>query len=251
MSRRWSGFSPWGERLSAADRAAGTLRAVREAKKSGRALSPVAIAGRTIAHTFWGKAWCDNLERYRDFAHRLERGRTYVRTGAVIDLRIGAGTIEASVSGSMVYEVTIEIDAIEAKAWRELQRACAAGIASRLELLSGRLSAPVMARLCEDRVGMFPEPAAIGFACTCPDAATMCKHVAATMYGVGARLDSAPELLFTLRKVSPDELHASAVAQLDAAPRSKRILVSDQLSALFGIDIVDLPARTKRKRRAR
>jgi uncharacterized Zn finger protein len=204
-------------------------------------MSPVAVAGRKIAQTFWGKAWCDNLERYRDFAYRLERGRSYLRSGSVIDLRIEAGKIAAMVSGSSLYNVAIEIDAVKRDAWRAIQRDCAGGIGSRLDLLSGKLSGPVMTRLCADRMGLFPDPSAIRFTCSCPDHATMCKHVAAAMYGVGARLDQAPELLFTLRRVSVDELLASAVTELPATPSAARVLAANGLASLFGIELDDGP----------
>lgn len=239
----------WGPRKSAADRRADAARAIQDAARRGHALSPVAIAGRTIAHTFWGKAWCDNLERYRDFAYRLERGRSYVRSGSVIDLRVAAGKIAARVSGSSLYDIAIEIDAVGRDAWRAIQRDCAGGIGSRIDLLAGKLSQPVMARLCADRTGLFPAPSAIRFRCSCPDIARMCKHVAAAMYGVGARLDHAPELLFTLRQVSLDELLAAAVSELPVAPTAARVLASDGLGALFGIELADaapLPAAPPR-----
>lgn len=240
----------WAPRKSTADRRADAARAVHDAARRGQALSPVAIAGRTIARTFWGKAWCDNLERYRDFAYRLERGRSYVRSGSVIDLRIAAGAIAARVSGSSLYDVTIEIDEVGRDAWRAIQRDCAGGIGSRIDLLAGKLSQPVMARLCADRTGLFPAPSAIRFRCSCPDIARMCKHVAAAMYGVGARLDHAPELLFTLRRVALDDLLAAAVSELPAAPAAARVLASDGLGALFGIELADAAPPPAARRRA-
>lgn len=234
----WDAFPPYvsvGEK-----KARSSLALAKLLKKSKRAAEPV-VASRTrqVAATFWGKAWCDNLERYRDFAYRLERGRSYVRSGAVIDLRIAAGKIAARVSGSSLYDVAIEIDAVGRDAWRAIQRDCAGGIGSRIDLLAGTLSPPVMARLCADGTGLFPAPSAIRFRCSCPDIARMCKHVAAAMYGVGARLDHAPELLFTLRQVSLDELLAAAVSELPAAPAAARVLASDGLGALFGIELAD------------
>jgi hypothetical protein len=171
----------------------------------------------------------------------------------VIDLRIEAGKIAAKVSGSSLYDIAIEIDAVKREAWRAIQRDCAGGIGSRLELLSGRLSEPVMARLCADRTGLFPAPSAIRFTCSCPDVATMCKHVAAAMYGIGARLDRAPELLFTLRRVALDELLAAAVTELPAAPAAARVLASDGLAALFGIELAEpaAPAPAAASPRAR
>ena len=245
--RGWSdSYFGWEPRKSVAERRADAARKIQEAARRGRPMSPVTVTGRKIAQTFWGKAWCENLERYRDFAHRLERGRSYLRSGSVIDLKIEAGTITATVSGSELYKIAIQIDAVKPDAWRAIKRDCAGGIGSRLDLLSGRLSEPVMARLCTDRTGLFPSPSAIRFTCTCPDYAIMCKHVAAAMYGVGARLDHAPELLFALRAVSADELLDSAVL---AKPRSSRLLAADGLAALFGIELVDAPMARKPKRK--
>jgi uncharacterized Zn finger protein len=240
----WSGdfFAP---RKSVAERRADAAREMKAAARRGQAMSPVAVTGRKIAHTFWGKAWCDNLERYRDYAYRLERGRSYLRSGSVIHLEIGAGKVSAKVHGSSLYDVAITIDEVKRDHWRAIRRDCAGGIGSRIELLSGRLSEPVMARLCVEHKGLFPAPAAIRFTCSCPDYAVMCKHVAAAMYGIGARLDQAPELLFTLRQVSVDELLASAVTELPAAPSAARVLANDGLAALFGIELADATASVR------
>jgi uncharacterized Zn finger protein len=247
----WSGgYGGWEPRKSAAERRADAARKIAEAARRGVAMSPVSVTGRKIAQTFWGKAWCDNLERYQDFAYRLDRGRSYLRSGSVIDLQISAGKVTAQVSGSSLYKVAIEIDAVERAAWRAIQRDCAGGVGSRIDLLSGRLSEPVMARLCADRKGLFPQPSVIRFSCSCPDYASMCKHVAATMYGIGARLDHAPELLFTLRGAALDELLAAAVSELPPAVSAERVLASDGLAALFGIELAD-PAPTAAAGRAK
>ena len=244
----WSGsYFGWEPRKSAAGRRADAARTIKDAARRGKPMAPVTIAGRKIAQTFWGKAWCDNLERYRDFAHRLERGRSYVRSGSVIDLKLETGKIVATVSGSSLYTVAIEIDAVKRDAWQAIQKDCAGGIGSRLDLLSGRLSEPVMARLCADRTGLLPAPSAIRFTCSCPDYAIMCKHVAAVMYGVGARLDHAPELLFTLRQVSADELLASAVSELSSTPSPTRVLADAGLAALFGIELTSSPVPAVRR----
>lgn len=237
----------WAPRKTVSQRRAEAAKMLKDAARRGRPLSPIVIEGRTIAATFWGKAWCDNLERYRDFAYRLERGRSYVRSGSVIDLAITPGRVKAKVLGSAVYDVAIDIKAVTSDAWRAIQRDCAGSIGSLVDLLAGKLSEPVMARLCAERTGLFPAPAAIELTCSCPDYATMCKHVAAVMYGIGARLDHSPELLFTLRKVSADELIASVAREMPAkrkAPKSARVLASDdaELGALFGIDIEGAPA---------
>ena len=171
-------------------------------------VSPVVIEGRTIAKTFWGKAWCDNLERYSDYANRLPRGRTYVRNGSVIDLQIAPGEIKALVSGSEIYKVTVKVAPVSKARWKSICTDCAGAIDSLVELLQGRFSKGVMERVCQQRSGLFPSPDEIKLSCSCPDWADMCKHVAAVLYGIGARLDQQPELLFRLHKVDEKELIA-------------------------------------------
>jgi len=103
------GFRPY---VPVAKRRAIAARELEKLRKKGRKISPVVLEGRTIARTFWGKAWCENLERYSDFENRLPRGRTYVRNGSVVDLQIERGQVRATVSGSELYTVRIDIDTI-------------------------------------------------------------------------------------------------------------------------------------------
>jgi len=213
--------------------------AARFAARAGE-LSPVVIDGHKIAHTFWGNAWCDNLERYSDFANRLPRGRSYVRSGAVIDLRVEPGHVVARVAGSDVYKVEVSVAAMPAAQWKALCRDCAGAIDSVVALLQGALPAAVIARLYERERGLFPSPRQIAFRCSCPDRATMCKHVAAVLYGIGSRLDQRPELLFVLRRVDQEELVARAGVHLERGarpPASNRLLEAADLSELFGIEI--------------
>ena len=100
------GFRPY---VSVAARRAQAARELAKLQKKGRKISPVAIEGRKIARTFWGEAWCDNLERYSDYANRLPRGRTYVRNGSVVDLQVGPGRVTALVSGSTMYDVKVTV----------------------------------------------------------------------------------------------------------------------------------------------
>ena len=191
-----------------------------------------------------GRAWCDNLERYSDFENRLPRGRSYVRNGSVVDLHIARGSVRALVSGSAIYEVKIDIALAAPERWKAICRDCAGSIGSLVELLKGRLSKNVMERVCRENDGLFPAPREIKMSCSCPDWAGMCKHVAATLYGAGARLDSAPELLFTLRGVDSAELIASASADgalSEAAASSERILADEDVAALFGIEMAPPP----------
>jgi uncharacterized Zn finger protein len=230
----------WPPYVPVAERRKQAARELEKLRKKGYPVAPVILEGRIIARTFWGKAWCDNLESYRDFDNRLPRGRTYVRNGAVIDLQISPLEIKAIVSGSSIYKITVSITALAPALWRSICTDCAGGIDSLVELLQGRFSKGVMERICCQDKGLFPMPSDIRFSCTCPDGASMCKHVAAVLYGVGARLDEAPELLFRLRAVDEKDL----VADLDTAlPISSRpldagkVLEVDDLSTLFGLDM--------------
>jgi uncharacterized Zn finger protein len=236
----YDGFYGFRDYVSVAARRARAARELAKLRKNGRAMSPVAIEGRKIARTFWGEAWCDNLERYSDFANRLPRGRSYVRNGSVVDLQVEPGSVVALVSGSRMYEVKVTVDAVAPARWRAICKDCSGAIDSLIELLQGRFSKGVMTRLCEENTGLFPSPRDILFTCSCPDWASMCKHVAAVLYGIGARLDQQPELLFALRKVDQQHLIASAgsdVSRRAARPVSARVLVSDDLSAMFGIEM--------------
>jgi len=238
-------FPPY---VPAAQRRARVAREIAKRTKKGIAVDPVSIAGAVIAKTFWGKAWCGHLEGCGDFANRLPRGRTYVRNGSVLHLAIGAKRIEALVQGSDLYEVTIEIAALPRARWKAIVSACGGQIASLVELLQGKLSAGVMKIVTDPHQGLFPAPAQVQMRCSCPDAATMCKHVAAVLYGVGARLDTKPELLFLLRGVDHLQLiDGVASARVTSAPTvGSRRLASDELSGIFGIE---LDIATKRSRR--
>jgi uncharacterized Zn finger protein len=215
---------------------------IEKLKKKGRVVTPVVIEGRKIARSFWGKAWCDNLERYSDFANRLPRGRTYVNNGLVIDLQITRGKVEALVRGSEIYKVRIDVSVAAPARWNAICADCAGSVGSLVELLQGKLSKHVMERVCREADGLFPGPREITMTCSCPDWAGMCKHVAATLYGVGARLDSQPDHLFTLRGVTREDMISTVGAELPltAMPTaSERVLDDNDLAGLFGLEIAE------------
>lgn len=245
MSRYHDYDGGWPPYVSATERRLRAEREVRKLRKKGGPVEPVVIEGRQIASTFWGKAWCDNMEGYRDFESRLPRGRSYARNGSVLDLQIAAGKVTALVSGSSLYQVAIDITPLSKTKWEAIRADCAGGIDSLVELLQGKLSKAVMERLCRQDAGLFPRPSEIRFSCTCPDFASMCKHVAAALYGVGARLDRKPELLFRLRAVHETELVADIAVALPIARKgtgSDKILEGGDLSALFGLEMAPPPA---------
>ncbi len=234
---RWAPYVPVEERRKNAQ------KKLRSIEKKGHICYPVIISGKTIAHTFWGKKWCDNLEAYSDFENRLPRARSCVRHGLVIDLKISAGEVTALVCGSEVYKVKITVRALAADLWQSILRECAGQVGSLVELLQGRFSNAVMEVVTRQGTGLFPAPEQIDFQCDCLDWADMCKHAGAVLYGVGARLDSEPELLFQLRHVDPLELiqQAGNVSVTKAQLEQHQQLDASDLSALFGIELNESP----------
>ncbi|GMQ84200.1 MAG: hypothetical protein BMS9Abin06_0967 [Gammaproteobacteria bacterium] len=243
-------YGEWRPYVSVAQRRAKAAREMKKLRKKGMDVEPIEIQGRNIAHTFWGKAWCKHLERFSDFANRLPRGRTYVRNGSVCHLAIKKGKVEAIVSGSALYKVDIHITPLSSAKWKNVRKQCAGHIGSILELLQGQLSSQVMEIVTDPANGLFPQPGDIKLHCDCPDWADMCKHVAAVLYGIGARLDNKPELLFMLRKVDHQEL-ISADLDMQVATRGegkRRRLANQDLSSLFGVDIEDTTPPTKKRK---
>jgi len=227
---------------------------IKSLKRSGNKLEPVeaATSRGLIAKSFWGKAWCKHLEAFSDYAYRVPRGRSYIRHGAVIDLKIKPQTVTALVNGSELYELTVTIDPLAPEKWAAIKARCQGKIGSLIELLQGKLSDEIMSLVMDADNGLFPKPKEIHFNCNCPDWADMCKHVAASLYGVGARLDESPELLFKLRGVDQTELIAidDAANELTkkSSSRPRRTLDSDALGDVFGIDLDDEDAAAPARR---
>lgn len=240
-SRRGRGYGGFAPYVPVAEKRRRSEKAAAKLTRKGQVLSPVRLEGKTIARSFWGKSWCENLESYSDFANRMPRGRTYVRNGSVLHLDIRRGEIEALVSGSSLYKVRVRIEPVDKARWAALCRASAGSIGSLMELLQGKLSEQVMGIMTGRETGLFPSPKEISLSCTCPDWADMCKHVAAVLYGVGARLDEKPELLFLLRHVDHAELvsQADSVAALteSKAGSAAPTLSVEDVGDVFGIEI--------------
>jgi len=228
--------------VSVTDRRAQAAREANERTERGEKLEPVVSTGKQVASTFWGRAWCENLERYSDYANRLPRGRTYLKNGYVVHLGVAAGEVTALVQGASCYEVKIRVRLLVPERWARIVARSAGRVGSLVELLRGRLSGEVMRIVTEQEHGLFPSPDEIELTCSCPDKATMCKHVAAALYGIGARLDTRPELLFTLRGTDASELVAQAASSSELvrplATRSNP-LAGTNLSELFGVPIAE------------
>ncbi len=224
-------------------------RVIAARKSRGEAIDPVVVEDARITHTFWGKAWCTHLESYSDYATRLPRGRSYLRQGAVIHLALTPARIDALVQGSELYTVTIDVVPLAKPRWDSLVRACSGRIESTVALLQGKLSDAVMRIVTDRETGLFPAPSEIALACTCPDHAVMCKHVAATLYGIGARLDDRPELLFVLRAVDAIDLIGAAMPTIGASRKRATGLARGELSEVFGIAIDEDLVQKRPKRR--
>ena len=215
---------------------------------------PAPAVQKKLSTTFWGQAWCRNLESYQVYESRLPRGRSYLRQGNVYNLEIEPGKLSAVVAGSELYDTSIAIQPLPKKQWQQIVESSAGQVGSMLDLLAGKLGDGLMKVLTDPDDGLFPKPKEIRFNCSCPDHADMCKHVSAVLYGVGVLLDTKPELLFTLRGVDQAELlsNASSAAITDLSADTGDLAGVD-LSAIFGIDLKRdaLPEPPAKKKRAK
>jgi uncharacterized Zn finger protein len=184
------------------------------------------------------------VEGHAALLSRLDRGRSYVKNGLVIDLEVTKGRVQALVSGTDLYEVVMEIAPLPGSRWKAVRHACGGQIGTLVELLAGRFSSAVMEVLSHREQGLFPAKGEMALRCSCPDGEWVCKHVAAVVYGVGARLDRAPELLFTLRGVDGADLIAEAGKVGQAAPARPGAsgLATSQLEDIFGIELEERAA---------
>jgi uncharacterized Zn finger protein/DNA-binding transcriptional regulator YiaG len=234
-------YYDWAPYVPVAARRAKAQKQLEKMKKKGLKVQPVLLSGRKIAASFWGKGWCDHMESFSDYANRLPRGRTYVRNGSVCHLEIHSSQIKALVSGSQLYNVSITITPLMKKKWDAVRNSCSGRIGSLIDLLRGKLDRGVMEVVSDRKDGLFPLPGEMKFDCDCPDWADMCKHVAAALYGVGARLDHSPEMLFLLRGVNHEELVdvTAAVTDVAKAGTSRRRIAATGLADVFGIDLAE------------
>ena len=240
--------------VSVAEKRAQAKKKIRQLKKKNPDLSPVIIEGRTLAHTWWGKSWNANLERYADYGNRIGRGRSYVRHLAVLDLQIGRGKVDALVQGSRnkPYSVEILIKTLPESHWKTITSACVDKLDSLQDLLAGRFPKSLSHLFMQKGRGLFPSPKEIQFSCSCPDWAYMCKHVAAVLYGIGVRLDQDPSLFFQLRQVNMDDLITKALKEtteqwIDKAEKTATPTIAESdLGAVFGIDMESMPEFNRR-----
>ena len=216
----------------------------KKAKKKGKTLEPVIIEGKKIVNSWWGKAWCENLERYADYASRLSRGKRYVKSGAVVDLKIGEGVVLAKVQGTRKtpYIVEVHIDPVDEDKMQTLIDQCTKKIENLEQLVNGTFPEELK-ELFISQNGLFPNPREISFSCSCPDWAVLCKHVAAVLYGIGSRFDQDPLLFFELRGIDVNRFIDTTIenrieSMLENVDKpSSRIIESDDYADLFGLKL--------------
>ncbi len=244
--------------VSVAEKKAKAAKKLKQLKKKTPDIKPVVIEGNALARTWWGKSWNKNLERYADYTNRVGRGRSYVQHGAVLDLKIDSRQVTALVQGSTSkpYEVVISIKGINQTNWKEIQKQCEGQLKSLQDLLAGKFPKTLAEIFFNKEKGLFPSPQTISFDCSCPDWASMCKHVAAALYGIGSRFDEDPSLFFKLRGVDTENLIARAVKDktgkllAKTKRKSAKVLDDADLSGVFGIDIdnkLDFTGKRKNK----
>ncbi|MCI6885966.1 MAG: SWIM zinc finger family protein [Lachnospiraceae bacterium] len=243
MAKYWDngGFF---EQPSASSLKKNSQSTVKKEKAKGKVLDPIVVSGRQIVKSWWGKAWSDNLEQYADFESRLERGKRYVRTGTVVDLKINHGRILARVQGrrKTPYKTEIRISPLSEERCQKIIQNCGRRVENLEELVDGNFPDDLK-ELFLGKDGLFPAPREISFSCSCPDWALMCKHVAAVLYGVGVRLDEDPLLFFELRGIDAgrfiDVTLQSKVEQMlsHVDCRSERIIQDRKIEELFGMQL--------------
>jgi uncharacterized Zn finger protein len=235
-------FAPY---VSVAEKRERALKTIEKLKKKNPDIEPIIIEGRAISKTWWGKSWTKNLESYSDYANRIGRGRSYVRNNAVIDLKIKPGLVTSLVQGSQnkPYSINIIIKPIINSVWAKIVKECEGKMDSLEELLKGKFPKAMSEFFTSKEGGLFPSPNEITLTCSCPDYATMCKHVAASLYAVGAKLDNDPSLFFHLRNINVEDLiseiaiNKSKTLVEKSKKKSSRVIENTDISGLFGIEM--------------
>ncbi|MBP7222914.1 MAG: hypothetical protein KBA50_06650 [Sedimentibacter sp.] len=237
------GYGGFPKYVSAAENKEKANKSLAKLKKKNPDIEPIIIEGRTLAKSWWGKSWNLNLESYADYTNRIDRGKSYVRNNMVLDLKITKGKVLAKVQGKRAkpYDVEVSIDALSSEKWGHIISLCNNRIDSLEQLIEGKFPKELEVLFKEKKYGLFPSPKEIHFDCSCPDWASMCKHVAATLYGIGTRLDSNPMLFFELRDIDSKELVRKSVEQKlesmlkNAGKKSNREIAESDITEIFGL----------------
>lgn len=241
MSRYWNTDDNYSQ-ISVAELRRKASETTKKAAAKGQSMTPVIVSGRQITKSWWGTAWCKNLEQYADYSSRLQRGKRYIRSDALVDLKIQGGKILARVQGTrkVPYKVEIHISPLSEERCQDIIQRCGRKIENLEALVSGDFPDDLK-ELFLSEGGLFPSPREISFQCSCPDWALLCKHVAVALYGVGVRVDENPFLFFALRGINIDRfidvtLSSKTEQMLENAKQpSNRIIENADVADLFGI----------------
>ena len=175
-----------------------------------------------FAETWWAKRWIKVLESF-GWGNRLQRGRSYARSGQVVQLDLAVGQVTARVQGSRPtpYKVTIRVTPLTDAQWDRVADALAEQAVFAAQLLGGEMPRDIETAFEAAGVPLFPQSAAdIQTECSCPDFANPCKHIAAAYYLLGERFDADPFLIFHLRGRTQEQilnaLRARRAAQVEA-----------------------------------
>ena len=209
--------------------------------KKGLILEPVHLVGNKIAKNWWGISWIDNLEKYSDYINRLPRGKKYLKSDCILDLKIKKGRIDAIVQGSSSkpYEVCVHIKVLNKEKIEDIVQLCENRIESIENLINGKFP-DTLKEVFIGKNGLFPSPNEIEFDCSCPDYASLCKHVASVLYAIGAKFDTDPRLFFELRGIDVNQFIKKAVDNsieklLVEKNKSERVIAEEDMDRLFGI----------------
>ncbi len=206
-------------------------------ERQGEILTPAVAHGKNIANQFWGRAWCHAIDEWQDCAYRLPGGRSLLKNGGVIDLKISRNSVIARVAADQVYDVQLHYRDADPYSVAELRSQCAGKLTGLLDFIQGKLSEEVMQYICNPVYGLFPEYGDFKISCTCLDDAVLCRHAAAALYAVATRLDDEPELFFTLRGIDAKDFFEAEDILTQTGSNSAEGLSADELSKTFGIDI--------------
>ena len=236
-------YDSYTEYVPVAKRKEKARKQIEKLKKKKPDLAPIVITGKNLANTWWGKAWNKNLENYADYSNRISRGRSYVRSGAVVDLKIETGIVNALVQGSerKPYVVEIRIAKLPTHKWDSILQLCNHKIDNLAEIVEGRFPKELEELFTLKGKGLFPSENEIQFSCSCYDWANMCKHVTAALYGIGARFDEDPTLFFKLRDIDFGVLLKKTIEQkmqsllVNSDKKSHRVLDDKDVFDLFGV----------------
>lgn len=244
MAKYWTSSIQYSQ-MNAEELQKKARESVLSAKNKGKTMHPIVIEGKGIAKSWWGQAWCKNIEQYADYASRIERGKRYVRSGAVVDLVIKSGKVFARVQGTRKtpYKVEIKISPLKEENCDQIIERCGSQIETLQELVNGNFPTELQDIFTGEH-GLFPTPREISFNCSCPDWALMCKHVSAALYGIGVKLDENPFLFFELRGIDANRFIDVAIqdhveTMLDHADLepTERAMDDSCIESLFGLKL--------------